>query len=274
MSLGLKTNSESYGCPNVPELWDIYASCILSFHQPTRSHIKPIYIAGESFFLVHAVLREVWKCLSLFSWQFLCVCGRSRFFRSTLGMHLNRWRVKPDCFLPNSGLCAFFFAARYFKLFVFLFVCIVFSRIIEGFVSNSGPLIMSSYGWRIKILIWHFGLVWSFYCCWFFFLTQQLKRVMFSSLTPESLLAMSQSLVLSVVLELAELYSRITKGHRNTNHENQPLKSKRVSKCVSYPAAKMPPLADLFPMVQWCWRSTLRRSQVRARLTWATNTRL
>lgn len=57
---------------------------------------------------------------------FLCV-GVHVFFRCTLGMHLNRWRVKAECLLPNSGLYAFFFfflfVACYLKLFVFLFVC-------------------------------------------------------------------------------------------------------------------------------------------------------
>lgn len=76
---------------------------------------------------------------------FLCV-GVHNFFRCTLGMYLNRWRIKAELFLWNSVLCAVF-RSLLFKIVCFP-VCLHASfscRIIEGCVSKSGPLIMLSH---------------------------------------------------------------------------------------------------------------------------------
>lgn len=114
--------------------------CILSFHQPTRSHVKPIYLAGgKAFFFSMRCgargARGFWN---------VCLCSPGRVFcvwaftvsRSTSGMHFNRWRFYLECWLPKSVLYAF--VACYFNLFVWLIVCLfayvlLFSgRIITG----------------------------------------------------------------------------------------------------------------------------------------------
>lgn len=59
-------------------------------------------------------------------------------------MHLNRWRVKPQRFLPNSGLCAFFLLPAILDCLFSCLFALFFSSIIKGCVSNSGPLIMLS----------------------------------------------------------------------------------------------------------------------------------
>jgi len=57
--------------------------CLFSFHQPTRSHVKPIYLAGESFFSPScAVVREVHGSTEMFVFVLLAefsACGRSQF---------------------------------------------------------------------------------------------------------------------------------------------------------------------------------------------------
>lgn len=109
---------------------------------------------------MHAVLQEVhggFGSVCLCSPGSFFVCGCSRFFRCTLGMHLNRWRVKAERFFLNSGLYAFFVAC-YLKFFC-LPDCLhasFSSRITEGCVSKGGTVIMLSYCWRIKMLIWDF----------------------------------------------------------------------------------------------------------------------
>lgn len=80
------------------------ASHLDAFHQPTRSHVKPIYLAGgvvgggggELFSSSCAVVREVHGGSEMFVFVllaefFLCV-GVFTVSRSTSGMHFNRWR--------------------------------------------------------------------------------------------------------------------------------------------------------------------------------------
>lgn len=135
----------------------------------TLPHQAYIYSRERAFFFfpsVHAVLREMhggFGSVCLCSPGSFFVCGRLRFFRCTLGMHLNRWRVKAEHFLPNSGLYPFFFYFYFFGSLLFKIVCFPvclqasFScRIIVGCVSKHGPIIMLSYCWRIKMLIWDF----------------------------------------------------------------------------------------------------------------------
>lgn len=132
--------------------------CILSFHQPTRSHVKPIYLAGgKSFSSPCAVVREVHGGSEMFVFVLLAdfsACGRSQFLGAPRECISTDGGFNWSVGFQNQGYMLLQPTILICCLLVCLFAYVVFSsRIITGCADKSGVVIMLSCSYRFKLLI-------------------------------------------------------------------------------------------------------------------------